>query len=122
MVLVDTSVWVDHFRKGMPQLKKLLMNGQAICHPLIIGELACGHLKKRSEVLSLLQALPQAITVDHDEIFYFIEERRLMGRGIGIVDIHLLASAVLTHVPLWTTDKRLQKTTEGLNVFYPYSS
>jgi predicted nucleic acid-binding protein len=107
MVLVDTSVWVAHLRHGVIGLKARLQAGQVCCHPSIIGELACGTLKHRSLILSLLQALPQALAAEHEEVMRFIENYRLMGKGLGYIDMHLLASAMLTKVPLWTLDKKL---------------
>jgi predicted nucleic acid-binding protein len=107
MVLVDTSVWVAHLRHGGVGLETLLTEGQVLCHPFIVGELACGNLRRRSEILTHLQALPQATPVKHEEVLQFIENHRLMGKGLGYVDLHLLASAILTRVSLWTLDKKL---------------
>ena len=104
MVIVDTSIWVDHLRTGNKHLEKLLFDAEVICHEFIIGELACGNLKNRSEILTLLQALPHAPTIDHQEFLHFIDMHQLMGRGIGLVDIHLLASAQLANVSIWTAD------------------
>jgi predicted nucleic acid-binding protein len=109
MILVDTSVWVDHFRSGTIGLDGLLNDGQVICHPFIIGELACGYLKNRTEILTLLQELPMAIRSDDTEIIQFIDDYTLMGKGLGYIDIHLLSSAMLTSVPLWTIDRRLHE-------------
>jgi hypothetical protein len=108
MVLVDTSVWVLHLREGNSELERLLNNGEVVCHPFIVGELACGNLKKRMEILSLLQALPRAIEAEHQDVMQFIENHQLMGRGLGYIDMHLLASALLTEVLIWTFDKRLR--------------
>jgi predicted nucleic acid-binding protein len=118
MVLVDTSVWVRHLRESDPNLKQLLNDGEVICHPFIVGELACGNLKKRREILSLLQLLPLATVAKHEEILHFIEQNHLMGRGLGYIDVHLSASAELTGVPMWTYDKRLNKANEGLGISY----
>jgi predicted nucleic acid-binding protein len=118
MVLVDTSVWVEHLREGTIGLEELLDDGQVICHPFIIGELACGNLKNRSEVLSLLQALPMAIRVEHEEVMQFIENNNLMGKGLGYIDMHLLAAAILTKVPLWTHDRKLKEISSKLNLEY----
>ncbi len=118
MVLVDTSVWVNHLRKGDIQLEKLLLDGEVVCHPFVIGELACGNIKNRSEILALLQALPQAPTIDLAEYLYFIEQNHLSGIGIGFVDVHLLSSAKLSGIPLWTNDKRLKETAQKLKIFY----
>lgn len=109
MILVDTSVWISHLRYGAPHLKELLNNGEVSCHPFIIGELACGNLKNRSEILTLLHALPMAIMAEHTEVLEFIESHRLMGLGLGLIDIHLLASSLLSEISLWSLDKRLKK-------------
>src|SRR5690242_5901141 len=100
MTLVDTSVWVEHFRSGSTGLESLLSRGEVLCHPFIIGELACGNLKNRSTILSLLDELPRAIQADEEEVLHCIEQHRLMGKGLGYVDIHLLVSALMTKVPL----------------------
>jgi predicted nucleic acid-binding protein len=108
MILVDTSVWVDHLRRTERVLVAALGAGQVLMHPFIVGELACGNLKRRIEVLSLLGDLPRVPTATDEEAMAFIERRRLMGRGIGYIDVHLLASAVLkAGTTLWTRDKRL---------------
>ncbi|MCL4455851.1 MAG: VapC toxin family PIN domain ribonuclease [Nitrospirae bacterium] len=107
MVLVDTSVWIAHLREGSIGLDVLLNDGIAVCHPFIIGELACGNLKNRDEIISLLQTLPMAVQAEHEEVMTFIEKYRLMGKGLGYVDMHLLASSVLSNIPLWTLDKKL---------------
>src|SRR3990170_7437071 len=118
MVLVDTSVWVAYLRDGTTGLEALLNDGHVVCHQFIIGELACGNLKNRAEILSLLQALPMALHTEHDEVMRFIENYHLMGKGLGYIDIHLLASAILTEVPFWTLDKRLCEVSSGLGLKY----
>ncbi len=118
MILVDTSVWIDHFRKNNPHLNILLTQGIIASHPLIIGELACGNLKERSNVITWLSVLPSVDLADHHEVLFFIEERRLMGLGIGIVDVHLLASAIISNVSLWTLDKRLLIAARQLGIDY----
>lgn len=95
MVLVDTSVWVSHLRDGNIELEYLLNNGNVLCHPLIVGELACGNLKDRAVILSFLQLLPMSIEAEHEEVLSFVEKNRLMGKGIGYVDAQLVASALL---------------------------
>jgi predicted nucleic acid-binding protein len=110
MILVDTSVWVEHLRSGTIGLEALLNDGQVVCHPFIIGELACGNLKNGTEILSLLQDLPMASCADDDEVLQFIDDHKLMGKGLGYIDIHLLMAALLTRIPLWTIDKRLHET------------
>ncbi len=107
MVLVDTSVWLEHFRRGKIGLDALLIEGQVVCHPFVVGELACGNLKNRFQILSLLSALPTALVAEHDEVIQFTEIHHIMGKGLAYIDVHLLASAILTGVPLWTLDKRL---------------
>ena len=109
MVLVDTSVWIAHLRDGNVGLEILLNDGYVICHPFIVGEIACGHLKNRSEILSLLNALPMATNADNGEVLRFIENYQLMGKGLGYIDMHLLASAVMSKIPLWTFDKKLHE-------------
>ncbi len=116
MILVDTSIWVAHLRQGDPVLETLLLEADVVCHPFIIGELACGDLKNRREILSLLGALPAAPVIDPGEILFFIEQNRLMGLCIGLVDVHLLASARLAGVWLWTRDKKLKAAAEQLQL------
>ena len=118
MVIVDTSIWVTHLRESDPRLEELLLDAKVLCHPFIIGELACGNIKNRDEFLTLLRALPMAPTVDLDELLYFIENKRLMGLGIGFVDAHLLASAELSGAPLWTSDKKLKSAAIELKLAY----
>ena len=118
MVLVDTSVWVSHFRQVHPGLVDLLKDGEVACHPFIIGELACGNIENRTTILSLLEALPMATAVEHQEIMTFIENHALMGKGLGYIDVHLLASCVLTGLPLWTLDKKLELVADMLKCKY----
>jgi hypothetical protein len=122
MVLVDTSVWVFHLRETHGGLVKLLDNGEVACHPFIVGELACGNLKNRTTILSLLEALPMTFLVEQEEALAFIENHDLMGKGLGYIDVHLLASAVLTGLPLWTRDKKLEKAAEGLRCEYRWKT
>ncbi len=118
MVLVDTSIWIDHFRNINDQLVTLLNDGKVYCHPFIIGELACGNIKNRNEILTDLQELPQAVLLEHDEILFFIKQKKLMGQGLGYIDMALLASALVTGVPLWTYDKKLRGAASKLGVGY----
>lgn len=108
MILIDTSVWVDHFRRRNPRLIDLLEDDKALTHPFVIGELACGNLKNRTEILILLSEMPQATLAHHEEVLSLIDLRHLNGRGIGWIDAHLLASARLSHAQLWTADKKLR--------------
>ena len=107
MILVDTSVWVDHLRSGLTPLANLLQEGKVLIHPWVIGEIACGNLRNRNQILDLLQGLPTAVVARDSEILLLIERGKLMGRGIGYVDAHLLAAAKLSHCGLWTQDRRL---------------
>jgi predicted nucleic acid-binding protein len=118
MVLVDTSIWVTHLRKGNRQLEQLLMDAEVICHPFIIGELACGTIKNRNEILSLLKSLPSAPVIEFDEFMFFIDQNQMMGIGIGFVDVHLLASAQLSGTLLWTADKKLNSAAIKLSLSY----
>ena len=114
MVLVDTSVWVSHFRETQKDLVKLLDNSEVACHPFIVGELACGNLKNRGLILSLLHDLPSVSAVEHEEVLAFIDGHKLKGKGLGYVDVHLLASAVLSGISIWTLDKKLERAAESL--------
>lgn len=115
MILVDTSVWIDHLRRGDDALVRRLDDGEVLMHPFVLGELACGNLRHRDEVLALLRDLPQATVADDEEVLYFIDRHMLMGRGIGYVDAHLLASASLSDpAGLWTRDQRLQSVAKDL--------
>jgi len=116
-MLVDTSVWVDHFRTGDAALSGLLTRGEVECHPFVIGELACGSLRRRSEVLTLLQALPVVTVGSHTEVLTFLERHRLMGIGIGWIDVHLLVSASLAGVRIWTRDRRLLAVAQLLHLY-----
>ena len=120
MVLVDTSVWVAHLRDGNIGLEKLLNDGHVISHLFIVGEIACGNLKNRAEILSFLYTLPMAIHAEHEEVMNFIESHLLMGKGLGYIDMHLLASALLTKVPMWTLDKRLNEASSVLGLAYQF--
>ena len=117
MILVDTSVWIDHLRSGDEQLADLLNRSQVVIHPFVIGELACGNLRQRDEVLRLLNDLPQAAVASQEEVLHLIEHKKLMGLGIGFIDAHLLASAALTDMAeIWTRDKRLQGVAQTLGL------
>jgi predicted nucleic acid-binding protein len=107
MVLVDTSVWIAHLREGQPVLADLLADGLVLMHPFVAGELACGNLKSRAVILSDLAALPAAQRASDSEVMGLIDERGLWGRGLGWIDAHLLAAALLSNCRLWTLDKKL---------------
>lgn len=118
MVLADTSIWVEHLRYGNKELGNLLRKTDICCHPFIIGELSCGNLKNRREILSLLSDLPTVTIAENEEVLELVETRKLMGHGIGWIDAHLLASALLSGSPMWTADKRLRTLTAALGVLY----
>lgn len=120
MLLADTSVWIDHFRKGNRRLAVALEEQDVATHPFVIGELACGDLDDRREVLELLHRLPQATVATDSELLEVIERRRLMGRGLGYVDVHLLAAALLSPLmKLWTLDAPLARSAARIGVAPP---
>jgi hypothetical protein len=117
VILVDTSVWVDHLRRADPSLAEALAAGLVLAHPFVIGELACGVLPGRAEVLQLLHELPFAAVASPAEALGFIDRHTLAGRGVGYVDVHLLASARITRrTVLWTKDRRLAAIADELGV------
>jgi predicted nucleic acid-binding protein len=117
VILVDTSIWVDHLRAGNKVLAGLLNAGMVLAHPLVIGELALGNLRQREVLLNALSDLPQASVATHAEVLHFIDRHALSGRGVGSVDVHLLAAARLTAgAQLWTSDKRLQSVAAQLGL------
>ncbi len=119
MILVDSSIWIDHLRSGDQTLVELLNASRVLMHPFVLGELACGNLRNRSEILSLLKGLPQAAVASHAEVMFFTERQSLMGKGVGYVDAHLLAAVALDGpTQLWTRDKRLRKLAASLEVAY----
>lgn len=119
MILVDTSVWIDHLRSGERRLVELLEGGEVTTHPFVLGELACGNLENRRDVLRFLGNLPSAPTATDPEALNFIESCALMGRGIGYVDVHLLASTALDGAArLWTRDKNLDLTGRELGLAF----
>jgi hypothetical protein len=117
MILVDTSIWIGHFRTGDERLQSLLHDGSVLTHPFVIGELALGRLPERHSLLADLHALPRAIVAGDAEVLAFIEFNRLAGLGVGYVDAHLLASARLTaEASIWTGDKRLAMVADRLGL------
>jgi predicted nucleic acid-binding protein len=107
---------MDHFRRPSTRLADLLEADQVCIHPFVIGEVACGNLKNRKEIIALLHALPTAHKADDDEILFFIDHHGLSGRGIGLIDVHLLASCLIDNAFLWTADKRLRTVAERLKI------
>ena len=123
MILVDTTVWVDHLQTGDEILAALLNSGRVLMHPFVVGELALGNLRQRQAILAYLQDLPQANAATDQEVLHFIERHALAGLGIGYVDIHLLASTQLTAgASLWTRDKRLASVAERLSLASKHST
>jgi len=119
MILIDTSIWIDHLRVGDAELVALLNSAQVVSHPFVVGELACGNLRSRDEVLTLMGELPQVTVATDAEVLYFIEQHELMGRGIGYIDAHLLAAVSLTSpARLWTRDKRLDAVAVDLGLAF----
>lgn len=123
MILVDTSIWVDHLRGGSDRLAAALERGQVLTHPFVVGELACGNLRNRNEVFELLDALPAAPMATETEARSFLERRKLMGKGIGYIDVHLLASTALCGSDtLWTQDRRLASVAAELGLGFEMKS
>jgi predicted nucleic acid-binding protein len=118
MILVDTSIWIDHFRSSNSHLASLLKVNSAAIHPWIVGELACGNLARRANVLGLLKSLPQVPVASENEVMFFLERQHLAGKGIGYIDVHLLAASTLASIPIWTADKRLAQIAAGLGLEY----
>lgn len=116
MILVDTSVWIDHLRRGNPRLAGLLRDGEVLAHAFVAGELACGTLANRAQILGLLADLPEAPPAAHDEVLHLVEHSRLWGRGLGWIDAHLLASALLAPCALWTLDAPLARAASALGL------
>jgi predicted nucleic acid-binding protein len=119
VILVDTSVWIDHFRNGRADLGVLLDQGDVLMHPFVASELACGNLSARESTIELLQQLRTITVADHAEVMAFIERQRLHGRGVGYVDVHLLASAALDGARLWTRDRHLRALATKLDLAAP---
>jgi len=120
MILVDTSVWINHLRNNDPHLVRLLTENSVLSHPFVRGELALGNLRQRETILAALDNLPQAPVAFTDEVNVFIEQHALYGLGIGLIDAHLLASTRLSgHTRLWTQDKRLLAAALRLNLAAP---
>jgi predicted nucleic acid-binding protein len=119
VILVDTSVWIDHFRRFNQSLYDLLIEGKILSHPFIVGELACGYLPDRAEILSLMQNLPAAEISEHDVVLTLVERKHLLGTGIGWIDAHLLASSMVMGCGLWSIDKPLAKAALKMGIAAP---
>ena len=123
MILVDTSVWIDHFRSVEMTLRQTLEDHQVLIHPLVVGELACGNFQNRREIFYLLDALPVAPIATDKEARNLIEDRCLMGCGISFIDVHLLAATALTgDARLWTRDKPLASIAQDMDLGHPETS
>lgn len=118
MVIIDTSVWITHFRSGNAELKNLLLEAEVALHPFVFGELACGNFSDRNNILSLLSSLPSVVVAEHNEFIELIEQKKLWGAGLGFVDVHLLASARISSLSIFTYDKPLASAARKLDVFY----
>ncbi len=116
MLLVDTSVWSDHLRRHDDVMAQLLEAGQVLAHPFVTGEIACGLFPRRAETLALLNSLPSAPPLGQAELLGFIERHALAGKGVGFVDVHLLASALVAGAGVWTRDQRLAKAAAQLGI------
>lgn len=116
MILVDTSIWIDHLRKPLNALAHLLQEGLVFTHPLVIEELACGSIANRAEFLKEISLLPEAPIIGHDEILHFISRHNLYAKGLGAVDTHILASAMLGRAEVWSRDKSLTREAERLGL------
>lgn len=116
IVLADTSVWIDHWRRGNPQFTRLLEQDRIVLHPFVIGELALGTVRARTDVLKDLQTLEKARLAEHNEVLALIERTPLWGRGVGWVDAHLLASTLLDRIHLWTLDQPLARVAAELRI------
>ena len=122
MILVDTSIWINHLRTPSKLLAQLLDLEQVLTHPFVVGELACGNLANRKEIISLLHSLPFAPKADDDEVLFFIERHKLMGRGLGLVDAHLLASSTIGRASIWTAANNLRLAARDLGVEFSQHS
>jgi len=118
MVLVDTSVWIAHFRHGVAELARLLEDGRVASHPAVVGELACGTLRQRATTLDLLRRLPRALIATDDEALHFLDQHRLAGRGLGWTEVHLLAASALSRCQLWSLDRRLHDAGQRLRLAF----
>jgi len=122
MIVVDTSVWIDHLRRGRRDLASCLEKGAVACHPFVVGELNCGSLSNRDEIVAHLRTLTSAVVADQDEAMHLLDHERLHGQGLGWIDVHLLASARLSGYRLWTLDKALARAATRLDLHFEPSA
>lgn len=116
MIVADTSVWIDHLRYENALFRRRLEEGEIVVQEDVVGELACGGLRQRKQILHLLAALPRVPVASFDEVMHLVESRTLMGRGIGWIDAKILAGCMLGRARLWTLDSRLHRVAESLFV------
>ena len=116
MILADTSVWIDYFRDDLPELGERLRRLEVVMHPFVVGELACGNFSNRGTTLQLLEQLNSVTVAEHDEVMTFIRAQKLYGRGVGYVDVHLLAAASIDQCQFWTLDKRLNAVAASIGI------
>jgi predicted nucleic acid-binding protein len=116
VILVDTSVWIDHFRNSNARLASLLENELVLTHPFVVGELTCGSLPSRTRVIADLMVLPALAQASHHDVMHFVEQRKLWGKGIGWIDVHLLATTILAKCQIWTLDKALHAAAKTLRI------
>ena len=121
MILVDSSVWIDHFRKTEPRLEALLVHELVSLPPFVLGELACGNLPRRTETIARLEKLPVAAVASEPQVRHLLESRRLWGTGLGWIDMHLLASALIEGLRLWTADRAVAAAARQLGIAFPDS-
>jgi len=119
MILVDSSVWIGHFRHAEPRLEALLVHELVSLHPFVLGELACGNLSKRSQTIAYLEKLPVAVLASEPQVRHLLESRRLWATGLGWIDMHLLASAVIDGSKLWTADRAVAAAAKALGIAFP---
>ena len=124
MILVDTSVWIDHLHRVNPSLVASLERGDVLVHPLVIEELATGSLRHRAEVLAAMEDLNEGVTLSHDELLAFVDVRALWGKGLSLVDAQLLGAALLSRgaMTIWTRDKTLKVAAEAMQIAYAEES
>lgn len=118
MILADTSVWISHLRESQPHLQRALVDSKVFMHAFVLGEIACGNLRARSQTLHMLARLPSPVSASNDEVLAMLEQHRFFGRGLGWVDVHLLASARLTGCRLWTLDSTLRDAAAAFKIGY----
>ncbi|MET3854057.1 PIN domain-containing protein [Rhizobium sp. OAE497] len=121
MILIDSSIWIDHFRAADDYLDALLRSENVIIHPFVIGELSLGHISRYDAIMTMLADLPVISVAEDAEVRHMIRSNKLFGTGIGYIDAHLLASALLSQRhTLWTRDKRLHRIASALGVAMPF--